>query len=62
VDQGEDRADRTVIYDIMFKASAETMITIAAYPNHLGGFVTLAGFYLLLLSSRREPGFAIPRP
>jgi hypothetical protein len=26
------------------------------------GFVTLAGFYLLLLSSRREPGYAIPMP
>jgi len=25
-----------VIYDILFKASAETMITIAADPKHLG--------------------------
>ena len=28
--------NKTVIYDLMFKASAETMITIAADPKHLG--------------------------
>ena len=28
--------NKTVIYDLMFKASAETMITIAADPEHLG--------------------------
>src|ERR1700737_1847995 len=28
--------NKTVIYDILFKASAETMITIAADPKHLG--------------------------
>ena len=28
--------NKAVIYDIMFKASAETMITIAADPRHLG--------------------------
>src|SRR6202035_2968705 len=27
---------KAVIYDILFKASAETMITIAADPKHLG--------------------------
>jgi hypothetical protein len=28
--------NRTVIYDLLFKASAETLITIAADPKHLG--------------------------
>src|SRR6202040_2703637 len=28
--------NKTVIYDILFKASAETLITIAADPKHLG--------------------------
>src|SRR6202011_3821213 len=28
--------NKAVIYDILFKASAETMITIAADPKHLG--------------------------
>ena len=28
--------NKAVIYDILFKASAETMITIAADPRHLG--------------------------
>jgi hypothetical protein len=28
-----------VIYDILFKASAETLITIAADPKHLGARV-----------------------
>ncbi len=28
--------NKTVVYDILFKASAETMITIAAEPEHLG--------------------------
>ncbi len=28
--------NKSVIYDILFKASAETMITIAADPKHLG--------------------------
>ena len=29
--------NKAVIYDILFKASAETLITIAADPKHLGG-------------------------
>src|SRR2546425_478278 len=29
--------NKAVIYDILFKASAETMLTIAADPKHLGG-------------------------
>jgi hypothetical protein len=29
--------NKEVIYDILFKASAETMLTIAADPKHLGG-------------------------
>ena len=28
--------NKAVIYDLLFKASAETMITIAADPKHLG--------------------------
>ena len=28
--------NKAVIYDILFKASTETMITIAADPKHLG--------------------------
>ena len=28
--------NKSVIYDILFKASAETMLTIAADPKHLG--------------------------
>ena len=31
--------NKAVIYDILFKASAETMITIAADPKHLGACV-----------------------
>ncbi len=29
--------NKTVIYDLLFKVSAETMLTIAADPKHLGG-------------------------
>ena len=29
--------NKTVVYDLLFKASAETMLTIAADPKHLGG-------------------------
>ena len=28
--------NKAVIYDLLFKASAETLITIAADPRHLG--------------------------
>ena len=28
--------NKRVIYDLLFKASAETMLTIAADPKHLG--------------------------
>jgi len=28
--------NKTVIYDLLFKASAETLLTIAADPKHLG--------------------------
>ena len=31
--------NKAVIYDILFKASAETMITIAADPKHLGACI-----------------------
>jgi predicted Zn-ribbon and HTH transcriptional regulator len=33
------RQNKTVIYDLLFKASAETLITIAADPKHLGARV-----------------------
>jgi hypothetical protein len=36
--------NKAVIYDILFKASAETLITIAADPKHLGariGFLSV---------------------
>jgi hypothetical protein len=28
--------NEAVIYDLLFKASAETMLTIAAHPRHFG--------------------------
>ncbi len=31
--------NKAVIYDILFKASAETLITIAADPKHLGACI-----------------------
>ena len=31
--------NKEVIYDILFKASAETMLTIAADPKHLGAHI-----------------------
>jgi hypothetical protein len=31
--------NKAVIYDLLFKASAETLITIAADPEHLGARV-----------------------
>ena len=33
--------NKAVIYDILFKAAAETLITIAADPKHLGARITL---------------------
>jgi hypothetical protein len=33
--------NKTVIYDILFKASAETLITIAADPKHLGARIAI---------------------
>ncbi len=33
--------NKAVIYDILFKASAETMITIAADPKQLGARIEL---------------------
>ena len=37
--------NKAVIYDILFKASAETMITIAADPKHLGA--RIGGLFIL---------------
>jgi hypothetical protein len=31
--------NKTVVYDILFKAAAETMLTIAADPKHLGATI-----------------------
>jgi hypothetical protein len=42
--------NKAVIYDILFKASAETVITIAADPNHLGARIGI----LSVLSSARS--------
>jgi hypothetical protein len=33
--------NKTVVYDILFKAAAETLITIAADPKHLGARIGL---------------------
>ena len=36
--------NKTVVYDLLFKASAETTLTIAADPKHLGariGFISV---------------------
>jgi arsenite transporter len=37
-------------------------ILIQVYFNARAGLCHISGFYLLLLSSRREPGYAIPMP
>jgi Putative transposase/Transposase zinc-binding domain len=33
--------NKAVVYDLLFKASAETMLTIAADPNHLGARIAI---------------------
>ena len=33
--------NKAVIYDLLFKASAETMLTIAADPKHLGARIAI---------------------
>jgi hypothetical protein len=33
--------DKAVIYDLLFRASAETMLTIAADPKHLGARIAI---------------------
>jgi hypothetical protein len=45
--------NKAVIYDLLFKASAETTLTIAADPKHLGARI---GFFrALALFGRRPP-------
>jgi hypothetical protein len=43
-----------VIYDILFKASAETMITITADPKHLGARIGVLSVPLATSSHARE--------
>jgi hypothetical protein len=50
--------NKAVIYDILFKASAETVITIAADPNHLGARI---GILSVLHSYDRPRRRYLPR-
>jgi hypothetical protein len=50
--------NKAVIYDILFKASAETMITIAADPKHLGARVGITSVLHLGLGAHAPS----PRP
>jgi hypothetical protein len=45
--------NKAVVYDILFKAAAETLITIAADPNHLGARIGLTAVLHTLGSSPR---------
>src|SRR4029077_1260820 len=47
--------NKAVIYDILFKASAETLVTIAADPKHLGARIGIP-------SVRHAGGSALPHP
>ena len=51
--------NKAVVYDLLFKASAETMTTIAADPKHLGGrvgIIFIPGVHEADSSSRAAPG------
>jgi len=45
--------NKAVIYDILFKASAETLITIAADPKHLGARIGILP--VPITGARRSP-------
>ena len=50
-----------MIYDLLFKASAETMLTIAADPKHLGARIGITvGAAHLGLRADPEPSLKIP--
>ncbi len=40
---GSSAASNAVVYDILFKATAETLISIAADPKHLGARIGFTG-------------------
>ena len=48
-----------MIYDILFKASADTMITIAADPKHLGARISA---YLSVLHTAPPGGSSLNQP
>ena len=37
--------NKAVVYDLLFKVSAETMLTIAADPKHLGARIGITSCY-----------------
>ena len=53
--------NKAAIYDILFKASAETMLTIAADPKHLGARIGILSVLAHLgLRADPEPSLKIP--
>jgi hypothetical protein len=50
--------NKAAIYDILFKASAETLITIAADPKHLGARIGILS--VLHTWVRRSPTIHMP--
>ena len=51
--------NKAVIYDLLFKASAETMLTIAADPKHLGARIGITSV-LAHLGLGNDPSSARP--
>jgi hypothetical protein len=53
--------NKAAIYDILFKASAEALMTIAADPKHLGARIgILSILHTLGLGTHPEPSLNIP--
>ena len=52
--------NKPVIYDLLFTASAETMLTIAADPKHLGPHRHHLGVAQLGLGNDAEPSLMMP--
>jgi hypothetical protein len=47
--------NKKVLYDLLFRASAETLLEIAADPKHLGAEI---GFFAVLHTNGQEEGIA----
>ncbi len=54
--------NKAVIYDLLFKTSSETMLTIAADPKHLGARIGITSVLHTLVQAASSPMAVIRNP